>query len=195
LWIIQHSNKDQPLNAYLRAVLALDYEPFFREHARENQRFGGKFKGSTALPKDQAMDCRRELAALARISEGTISKVKRIQRGGCPELRQALRDAMVSVHWASTLPQDHKAQRERLQLHGAKRGIGTDIAQMQRRHRLPPSSNEDRLDIQRIGCALAAITTEDKTDLLVGTISKPGRIALFSQDLLRALETQGRLLP
>ena len=68
LWIIQHSHQDQELNSYQRVVLALDYEPSFRERARENQRLGGQFKGLTTLSEAQAINCRREIAALAGLS-------------------------------------------------------------------------------------------------------------------------------
>src|SRR5271166_1095243 len=58
LWIIQNSHQDQELNPYHRVVLALDYEPLFRERARENQRLGGLFKGSTTLPEAHAVSFR-----------------------------------------------------------------------------------------------------------------------------------------
>ena len=81
LWIIQHSHQDLELNPYHRIVLALDYEPSFRERARENQRLGGRFKGSTTLPEARATDCRREIAALAGVSEGTLAKVEAAPNG------------------------------------------------------------------------------------------------------------------
>ena len=97
LWIIEHSHQDQELNPYCRIVLALDYEPSFRERARQNQRLGGHFKGSTTLPEAQAINCRREIAALAGVSEGTLAKVRRLLQAGRPELLEALREGEVSI--------------------------------------------------------------------------------------------------
>jgi hypothetical protein len=191
LWIIQHSRRDQDLNPYHRIVLALDYDPSFRERARENQRLGGQFKGSTTLPEAQAIDCRREIARLAGVSEGTLAKVRRLLQVGCPELLEALREEEVSIHRASVWLRNPEKQLDELTLHRSLSGITNTINLLLRRHRVADPTGQ--LDIQRIGSALAAMDTERKTSVLIGTIKTSGKIILLSNELLQALESQGEL--
>jgi hypothetical protein len=193
LWIIQHSHRDQELNAYQRTVLALDYEPSFREGARENQRIGGKFKASTTLPEAQAIDCRRKVATLAGVSEGTAAKVKRLLQTGCPELLEALREGEVSIHCASGWLRNPEKQLEQLTLYRSLHGITRTIDSLLHRHRVAHPAGIEQLDIQRIGSALVAMDTERKASVLVGAIPTSGKVILLSNDLLQALESQGEL--
>src|SRR5208337_4095525 len=168
LWIIEHSHQDQELNPYCRIVLALDYEPSFRERARQNQRLGGQFKGSTTLPEAQEIDCRREIAALAGVSEGTLAKIRRLLQAGRPELLEALREGEVSIHRASVWLRNPEKQLDQLTLHRSLRGITNTIDSLLRRHRV--ADPRGQLDIHGIGSALAAMDTERKTSVLIGTI-------------------------
>jgi hypothetical protein len=193
LWIIQHSHQDLQLNPYHRIVLALDYEPSFRERARENQRLGGQLKGSTTLPEAHAIDCRREIAALARVSEGTLDKVRRLLQAGRPELLEALREGEVSIHCASIWLRNPEKQLDQLTLHRSLCGITSTIDSLLRRHRVADPTGQ--LDIHRIGSALAAMDTERKTSVLIGAIKASGKVILLSNELLQALESQGKLQP
>jgi hypothetical protein len=195
LWIIQHFQQDQELNTYHRIVLALDYEPSFRERARQNQRLGGQFKGSTTLPEAQAIDCRREIAQLAGVSEGTLAKVRRLLQAGHPELLEALREGEVSIHCASLWLRNPEKQLDQLTLHRSICGITSKIDLLLHRHRIGDPAGTGQLDIQRIGSALAAMDTERKTSVLVGTIRTRGKVILLSNELLQALESQGELQP
>jgi len=193
LWIIQNSHQDQELNPYHRVVLALDYEPLFRERARENQRLGGQFKGSTTLPEAQATDCRREIAALAGVSEGTLAKVRRLLQSGRPELLEALGEGEVSIHRASVWLRNPEKQLDQLTLHRSLRGITRTIDSLLHRHRIANPAGKGQLDIQRIGSALAAMDTAGRTSVLVGAIQISGKVILLSNELLQALESQGEL--
>jgi hypothetical protein len=195
LWIIQHSHQDQELNSYHRIVLALDYEPSLRERARENQRLGGQFKDSTTLSEAHAVDCRREIAALAGVSEGTLAKVRRLLQAGCPELLEALREGEVSIHCASLWLRNPKKQLDQLTLHRSLLGITSTIDSLLNRHRVPHPAGSGQLDIQRIGSALAAMDPERKTSVLVDVIQTTGEVILLSNELLQALESQGELQP
>ena len=195
LWIIQHSRQDQELNPYCRIVLALDYEPSFRERARQNQRLGGQFKGSTTLPEAQAIDCRREIARLAGVSEGTLAKVRRLLQTGCPELLEALREGEVSIHCASVWLRNPQKQLDQLTLHRSMSGIARTIDSLLQRHLIAHPAGIGQLDIQRIGSALAAMDTERTTSVLIGAIRTTGKVILLSDELLQALESQGELQP
>jgi hypothetical protein len=195
LWIIQHSHQDQELNPYHRIVLALDYEPSLRERARQNQRLGGQFKASTTLPEAQAIDCRREIAKLAGVSEGTLAKVRRLLQAGRPELLEALREGEVSIHCASLWLRSPEKQLDQLTLYRSMCGITSTIDSLLHRHRVVHPAGTGPLDIQRIGSALAAMDTERKTSILVGAIQTKGKVILLSNELLQALESQGELQP
>ncbi|MBF0476970.1 MAG: hypothetical protein HQK59_14295 [Deltaproteobacteria bacterium] len=52
---------------------------------------------------------RRDVAAFAGISEGTIAKIKGIESTGTPELKQAIQDEKVSIHTASNLDTSQRA--------------------------------------------------------------------------------------
>ena len=195
LWIIQHSHKDQELNPYCRIVLALDYEPSFRERARQNQRLGGQFKGSTTLPEAQTIDCRREIAALAGASEGTLAKVRRLLQTGRPELLEALREGEVSIHCASVWLRNPEKQLDQLTLYRSMSGITRTIDSLLHRRRIAHPTATGQLDIQRIGSALATMDTERKTSVLIGAIRTTGKVILLSDELLQALESQGELQP
>jgi len=193
LWIIQHSHQDQELNPYHRVVLALDYEPSFRERARENQRLGAHFKGSTTLSKAQAIDCRREIAKLAGVSQGTLAKVKTLLQAGRPELLEALREGEVSIHRASVWLRNPEKQLDQLTLYRSLCGITSTIDSLLHRHRIAHPGGKTQLDIQRIGSALVAMDTERKTSVLVGVIQTSGKVILLSDELLQDLESQGEL--
>ena len=195
LWIIQHSHQDQELNSYQRVVLALEYEPSFRQRARENQRLGGQFKGLTTLSEAQAINCRREIAALAGVSEGTLAKVRRLLHAGCPELLEALREEEVSIDCASRWLRHPEKQLDQLTLYRSMSGITRTIDSLLRRHRVSHPAGTGQHDIQRIGSALATMGTELTTSVLVGAIQTSGKVILLSNELLQALESQGELEP
>jgi hypothetical protein len=193
LWIIQRSRRDQELNLYQRIILALDYEPSFRERARENQRSGGQFKGSTTLSEGQAVNCRREIARLAGASEGTLGKVRKILQAGRPELLEALSEGEVSVDCAFGWLRNPEKQLDQLTLHRSLRGITRTIDSLIRRKGVADSAGTGQLDIQRLGSALAAMNVDEKTSVLVGACRTPGKVILLSNELLQALESQGEL--
>lgn len=193
LWIIQHSHQDQELNSYQRIVLSLDYEPSFRERGRENQRVGGQFKGLTTLSEAQAINRRREIARLAGVSEGTLAKVRRLLQAGCLELLEALREGEVSIDCAYGWLRAPEGQLDQLTLYRSLHGITRTIDSLLHRHRIAGPAVTGQLDIHRIGRALAATDTGGKTSILVGTIKTAGKVILLSEELLKALETQGEL--
>jgi hypothetical protein len=88
------------MNDFVRILLALDLEPWFKEKARSNQQAGGRSKGSSKLTEAERLDVRSEIAAAAGVSVGNVSKVKQLIMTAQPELVQALRSREVSIRRA-----------------------------------------------------------------------------------------------
>ena len=102
--ILQTHRRPEWLNAFSRVQLALELEPWFRERARANQSAGGKDKVSSKLTEDRRLDCRKQIATLAGVSTGNVTKVKQIlESAGAQKLIEALRSDEISIHRAWTL--------------------------------------------------------------------------------------------
>lgn len=85
-WIIKNQWGRRNLTPYQRAALALKLESTLKEKAKQNQSAGGK--GLSTLT---TVDVRKEIAKVAGLSTGTISKVKRIEESATEDQRNALR--------------------------------------------------------------------------------------------------------
>jgi len=102
--ILQTHRRPEWLNAFSRIQLALDLEPWLREKARANQSAGGKEKVSSKLTEERRIDCRKQIANLAGVSTGNVTKVKQIlDSPGALRLIKALRLGEISIHRAWTL--------------------------------------------------------------------------------------------
>jgi hypothetical protein len=102
--MLQNHCRPDWLNAFSRVELALELEPWFREKARANQSAGGKNKLSSKLTEDRRLDCRKQIAALAGVCTGNVTKVKQIlDSAGAQQLIAALRSGEIRVHRAWTL--------------------------------------------------------------------------------------------
>jgi len=98
--ILQTHRRPEWLNDFNRVQLALDLEPSLREGARENQSAGGKYKVPSKLTEDRRLDCRKQVAALAGVSTGNVTKVKQLLISAmAKEVTEALRSGEVSIHY------------------------------------------------------------------------------------------------
>jgi len=100
LMFLQRHRRIQGLNGFCRIRLALHLENYLREKARSNQQLGGRIKGSSRLTEADRIDVRREIARVAGVSVGNVSKVKRILSGAIPEVLFALTAGEISINWA-----------------------------------------------------------------------------------------------
>lgn len=109
-WLIQTHLPSKGLNSYCRAQLALDLEPSLRETACVNQQRGGQTKNPSTLTEAQRIDVRLELATIAQVSSGHLTKAKQVSASAPPPISQALRAGEISVHkawqWSSLTPRD-----------------------------------------------------------------------------------------
>jgi hypothetical protein len=116
LWLIHRHQGSRGINDFNRILLALELEPYFKDRARANQRFGGLMKGSSELTEAEKLDVRAELAAAAGVCVANVSKVKRFVSVAHPTILQALREGEVSIHLAHTWIQKPETQRDQFEL-------------------------------------------------------------------------------
>lgn len=94
---------------FFRILLALELEPMLMEAARERQRIGGREKGSSNLTKARPLDVRSEIARMAGVSAGNVTKVKQVLAKGRAEIIDALRAKEISIHqghgWSKEPPE------------------------------------------------------------------------------------------
>ena len=73
---ILRTNNRRDLMPYQRCNIAIEYEEFWKNKAKEKQKEGG---GAVRQKSDKAViDTKKELAKIAKVSHDTISKVKKI---------------------------------------------------------------------------------------------------------------------
>lgn len=192
-WLLQKHRRSNGLNDFSRILLAQELEPFLREQARSNQQLGGQRKGSSNLTEADRLDVRSKIAAAAGVSTGNLSKARHLASAAHPQVQEALRSGEVSIHRASAWLRIPKQQLDQLRLHQNLRGITRTIGSLQRPHRLPPG--DSLLDLQRIGCALAAMAPDQREAVLVAEVKVPGKVLLLSPALLQTLTRQGELQP
>ncbi len=139
------------------------------------------------------LDVRSEIAAVAGVSTGNVSKVKQLLLQAQPALLQALREGEVSIHRASIWLRKPKQQLDQFRLHQNLRGITRKVDSLLQAHR--NSARDEPLDLQRILDALVAMDPERKTSILVAEIEILGEVLLISTGLRQALTNQGEFQP
>ena len=134
---ILRTNNRRDLTNYQRAVLSLEFEDFFRNIAQDNLKvYGGNQYENGGLPmlaKVQKVDTRKELAKIAKVSHGTIDKVKKIQEKAPEEVKAKLATGEVSINAAyQEIKKEEKKEkriqeRQKLAEEGAKKEIEIDF--------------------------------------------------------------------
>lgn len=120
IWVIDNQFARRNINNYQRSVLALKREDVIAKKAKERQKEAGELyhKGSPKVPQKSAevsIETREELAKLAKVSHDTISKVKKIEEKAPEELKEKLREGVVSINEGYKQVKDKdKAQQERM---------------------------------------------------------------------------------
>lgn len=155
LLVERQLRKPQALSPYMRILLALELKPALRKQAKERQQIGGRKKGSSNLAKANPVDVRSEIARMAGVSSGNVTKVKQILKRACPEVLEGLRRGEISIHrahsWGS---QPNGRQRELLDEWRDQKGILSTIDQLLSRHSRKPS--EPPLELPHLAKILSA---------------------------------------
>src|SRR6185312_3327274 len=115
-WLIRTHRPSKGFNGYCRTLLALDLEPALRSRARANQQIAGKQKASSDLTEAQKLDVRSEIAAVANVSTGNVTKAKQVVTHADPAIREATKSGEILVHkaWQFSCLSHHR-QREKLE--------------------------------------------------------------------------------
>jgi hypothetical protein len=151
LHLIEKNRGSKGINDFVRILLALELEPWFRTRAKSNQRIGGKAKGSSQLTEADRLDVRVEIARAAGVSVGNVSKVKQLLRDAIPELHNALRVGEIRISRAAAWARNSAAgQHRRLADHRASLGIHRTINTLLKKHEgRQPSICGGLRDVQR----------------------------------------------
>jgi hypothetical protein len=187
--LLQRLRRPNGSNDFSRILLALDLEPSLTIKARSNLRAGGQNKGSSKLTEAERMDVRKEIARIAGVSVGNVTKVKQLTTTAHSDIIEALRDKEVSIHrawlWNKLSPEE---QREKLWLNRSKRSIAQTVRHLLSCH-LPKSSPP----IAKLGDLIkvvSAIQSGKLGPIKVVSINVPGKAVFVTQELIRALEAQ-----
>ena len=135
LHLLRGSRGTRGISDFARVQMALELEPWFRERAKSNQRFGGREKGSAHLPEADRLDVRIEVARAAGVSAGNVSKVKRIVHSAIPAVQDAVLSGDIQIHRAASWARESPPiQARRLDDFRNEHGIRRTIAVLLKRH-------------------------------------------------------------
>ena len=135
LYLLRQNCGSKGINDFVRVLMALELEPWFRDRAKSNQRFGGREKGSTQLAEADKLDVRIEVARAAGASAGNVSKVKKILQSGIPAIHDALLVGEIRINRAANWVRESKsAQARRLSDFRNEHGIRRTITVLLKRH-------------------------------------------------------------
>lgn len=191
-WLIQLHLPAKGMNAFWRALLAAELEPSLQERARSNQQIGGQRKGASDLTEAQKMDVRSEIATVAHVSTGSLTKAKQVIAYAAPVIQEAAKSGEIRIHRAwqwSRLP-PHQ-QLKKLEEFGSSKGVGLVSRKLIQKHveRMTPT----RLIPPTLSDVLKPLTPNRVAVLqaiVVSEIDAPGKIAYFTKDAMKTIRSQ-----
>jgi hypothetical protein len=200
-FLIQTHLPSRGLSAYCRILLALDLVPSLRERTRAKQQAGGRDKLSSSLTEAKALEVRSEIAAVAAVSTGNITKVIQLRNAAHAAIEQALRDGEISIHRAWQWSQERpKQQLENLRLRRIKRSITKKAKALVAEHRaniLPPVTAPPLLTLPDLVKLVSCLSTmpEDQPSAF-GTVAMvvldvPGKAIYVTQELVQTVGSGG----
>jgi hypothetical protein len=191
-WLLQRHHRSNGLNDFIRILLALELEPWFREKALAHQRSGGENKGSSKLTEAERLDVRSEIARSAGVSVGNVSKVRQLMVSTHRDVVQALRAGEIRIHRAWLWHKEsHRGQLDALWNCRSKRGIRRTVRDLISRHQSKsPTIPPDVADLVRY---LPALDSGKQGPVRVVVIPGPGKALYLTEELSRAIEAQKEL--
>lgn len=191
-WILQSHRRSNGLNDFIRILLALELEPGFKEKARANQRVGGQNKGSSNLTEAETLDVRYEIAAVAGVCTGNVSKVKQLMAAAHPEIVQVLRRGEMSIDQAWRLSKESRDdQLKELRLYRSRKGVNRTIKTLVSRHR--PASSPAMLSVDDLARLASGIASGRLGSVSLVVTNAPGRAVFVTEELVRTLGSQKEL--
>jgi hypothetical protein len=190
--ILQRHRRSSGLNDFVRICLGLELEPFLKLQGRAKQQAGGQNKGSSILTEAGRLDVRKEIARIAGVSVGNVTKVKQLIVTAHSDIIKALREKELSIHrawlWRRQSPEE---QREKLWLNQSKRGIGKTIRHLLSLHL--PKNPHTAFNISDLIKLVSALQSGTLGSVRLASINGHGKIVLVTEELLRTLEAQEEL--
>ena len=187
-WLIQAHLSSRGLNAFSRVMLALDLEDSLGAEARQHQQHGGHEKGSSKLTDADRLDVRSEIAAVAGVSVGNVTKVKQLTRKVLPEVLQALYSGEIRIHRAWMWSQEPlEKQRKLLLEHRSGRGINRAIHRLISGHRMQESIVA--ADIPDLLPAVSELQSRNPSLISMVVVKIPGNKVFLTADLLATLRS------
>lgn len=190
--LLQRHRRSSGLNDFIRICLALELEPFLKSKGRMKQQAGGQNKGSSILTEAARLDVRKEIARIAGVSVGNVTKVKQLTTIPHSDIIKALREKELSIHrawlWSKLSPEE---QQEQLWLHQSKKGIRKTIRHLLSPHRQktpPPAPSVS--DLIKL---VSVLQSGSLGSVNVVPINIPGKIVLVTEELFRSLGAQEAL--
>lgn len=191
-WLLRRHRPCKGWNDFTRIVIALELEPTLRARASANQSRGGRDKGSSNLTEDERIDVRREVAQIAGVGVGNVTKVKQSLPLICSEIRTALSLAEIRIHrawlWRN---KSHTEQRKALSEHLEKKALSATVRRL-----LIQQLANSRSDVNAgiVIHRLLEVLQNDPGLIKFSVFRFDGPRLLITDDLLRLLESQGSLL-
>lgn len=190
--LLQRHRRSSCLNDFIRICLALELEPSLKSKGRANQQGGGHNKGSSILTEAERLDVRKEIARIAGVSVGNVTKVKQLTTAAHSDIIKALREKELSIHrawlWRKQSPED---QREKLWLNQSKTGISKTIRHLLSSHL--PKNSHTAFTISDLIKLVSALQSGTLGSVRLVSINGHGKIVLVTNELLQTLEAQEEL--
>jgi hypothetical protein len=194
--LVQSLKPDKGQNAYTRVIVTLESEPFLQEKAQANMRAGGRYKGSSNSTGIHRLDVRSEMAAIAGVSTGNVTKVKQLRKTAVEAVEQAVRHGEISIHkawlWSFESPE---RQLEHLRQHRLENDVKKKAKILVSHHQatLDKSLLDPRFftmpQFDQLMTSLAESSANDPTVLgttVIATLDIPGQGIFITRDLVEA---------
>jgi len=169
--LIRASQHKPWLNSFNRGELALECEPLLRARAQENQSVGGRLKDLSKLTEDTRLDSRKQIAAIAFLSEGSLNKVKEVLKSKNRELIEAARNGEISIHRAWEYSKLPKCEQEaRLGWRRARRASRARTRRLLSSH--VPALDQRRTIVQTLAITLSEVRKVEQLSRLWPLVDK-----------------------
>jgi len=190
--LLQRHRRSSGLTAFNRICLALELEPLYKEKARANQQAGGQNKGSSNLTEAGRLDVRNEIARLAGVSVGNVTKVKQLSTSADPDVIKALREKEISIHraWLWSMLSSEE-QREALWRYQSEEGIRKTIRKLVTEY--CPKSSPSALNVGVLIKLVSAFQSGKLGSARLVSTNVAGKAVFVTEELLRTLEAQEEL--
>ncbi len=185
--VIERHRTAKGLNAFCRILLALRLEPYFRTSAGRRPPDAGTTGRLSNLTNGSGKDVRVDIARVAGVSTGNVTKVKQLLGSVVPEVRERLVQGEVRIHrawqWRTLSP---KAQRD-LWEHLHQGAIKTTIRRLVKAHANVGAAARPP-DVT--ATVLGGLTRLDAEDITVAVLDVPGRAVVVTRACFDELQEQ-----